>query len=259
MVASRKNGKNGSYGNGNNSDFGNLIRTGGLDSERIPEGVIIGPSTLYVPLDLIDDAPYNPKNPAKPHLERDNPAGKHVQELARDMGENGQRVPARVHKQKNGRYLMSNGHCRKSAAKLLGWKHLWVIASDDDPTEAYRTENNICKPHSSHEKLYAFLKNPNAVPVYSRNAYRAMVLRLGKKLVEEMVFNNYTWLTYKQALKVVEYCGVEDKDDRFLKKVVQWMMRHKMTKELRQAMDIKMNPVKVYQAIDDNKKLCVCD
>jgi hypothetical protein len=215
-----------------------------------------GPCSVWVPVDLIDRADYNPTNPARPWLQRDHPTSKHVQNIARTLDELGQLVPVSLTRLPNGRFRMNDGHCRLAAVVLKGWTEILALVTDKDPVAVFRVGNTAVKQHSANNKLTEFLADPMTVEDYCRTAYQNMVSHIGRPLAKRMAKEGYTLATYKQALKVTAYCGRGDK--AFVQQVVTWLMHHKGTFNTRKAMEAGIRPQQLIWTILNDREVCVC-
>jgi len=219
----------------------------------LSDGLIDGPKTVFVPIQLIDRAKYNPQNIDRPHLQRDSEMGTHVQRLAASMKTVGQLIPVSLYPMPNGRYHLNDGHCRLSAAKLNNFSHLLALLSGVEPTTAYRIINGYTKPHSSNEKLCSFMVDESTSDGYCRVAYQNMVNHVGKKLIKKMAMSGYSKKTYEQAVKLAAYCNRTD--DAYIAKVLNWIMEFRQTRKVRHAIEQKVSVVVIIWAIEEGQKL----
>ena len=86
------------------------------------------PQMIEVPLDLLDDSPYQPR---VDYVEEE------MQELAQNIGANGVLAPLTV-RPVNERYELIGGHRRSRAARLAGLKSVPCVVHDVDDLQAQR-------------------------------------------------------------------------------------------------------------------------
>ena len=86
------------------------------------------PQMIEVPLDLLDDSPYQPR---VDYVEEE------LQELAQNIGANGVLAPLTV-RPVNERYELIGGHRRSRAARLAGLKSVPCVVHDVDDLQAQR-------------------------------------------------------------------------------------------------------------------------
>jgi len=72
---------------------------------------------------------------------------------------------------------------------------------------------------------------------------------IGKKQLKEMFENGYSVPTYHQSRKAIKYIGLEENADN-IKRTLNWIMKFKQTKSLREFMDKKLKPHVLFLHID---------
>ncbi len=110
------------------------------------------PVVLRVPLDQLDDNPYNARRIYDPAV---------VKELAAELATQGQRVPANaVTGREPGRWIVIDGHYRKLGAKMAGIGHLDIIVgppiSDAEMYQLSFSLNEHRRPNSALDNALAW-------------------------------------------------------------------------------------------------------
>lgn len=189
----------------------------------------------------IKTAPYNPAGRT---------AERRVDDLVDSMSIDGLYYPILV----TAKYVVIDGHRRLAAAKRLGWKTIGAVITDLEPHGTYASVNSTSRKMGGNEALSVWMQEPAAVTPLLATRFKGMVGVLGFNRVKKMCKEGYSNQLYHQAVHVAKYCDRGD-DHALVSDVVDWMMEHRVTSAVRQAMAAGQPSSMILSAVRRNKPL----
>ena len=150
--------------------------------------------------------------------------------------------------------VVIDGHRRLSAAKELGWETIACVVTTAEPDETYATVNATSRKMGGNDALSVWLKRPNAVTAILRSRFDSMMTILGAKRVDKLCRAGYSNKLYQQAVQVARYCDRGD-DQELVCQMTDWMMEHRVTAAVKQAMSTNQSSEIILRAMRRNKPL----
>lgn len=146
-----------------------------------------------IPLVRLKDAAHNP--PART-LE------KNLRELADSMDRIGLLHPVTVSRD----WEIIDGHRRRAAARLLGWRDIECNVVEEDPAEVYASVNPTARRLSGNDALSVWLVNKNAVPRASAARFEQMAAEVGLPLAKKIAKAGMSVRVWQTARRIARYC-----------------------------------------------------
>lgn len=169
---------------------------------KLPQSI----TRKFVPLDRLKDAPHNP--PARV-LE------KNLRELADSMDRIGLLHPVTVSKD----WEIIDGHRRRAAARLLGWRDVECNVVDEDPAEVYASVNPTARKLSGNDALSVWLVNKDAVPRASAARFEQMSAEVGRDVVRKVARAGMSVRVWQTARRIARYC-----DSTEVASILNWLV-----------------------------------
>lgn len=189
----------------------------------------------------IKPAKYNPKGRAE-----------HVNQLTKSIKEFGIIMPLVVDADNN----LIDGHRRLASAKFLKLAKVPVIQLDSKMSKdkAYEVINSTSKKISNHDFIFIYI-NGGSIPKRAIVKIEQLKEIVGEEGLKKLGDHGATYTVLNYAWMVRKYCG--ETSDAFLKKVVFWLVYHKMIYATRRAMEGKVKKEVIQRAISSNRPLKV--
>jgi len=192
------------------------------------------------PFDLIG-ASYNPINRTD---------ATNIVDLVKSISENGQFMPILC----DPNLTIIDGHRRHAALVRLDEPMCFIRVVDCDSAKAYAEVNSASKKLSGNDHLNVYLKNPDAMPATARRGMEKMESILGKDGARHIAEKGGSIATFKQAMQVCKYCGVEAQG-AWVQSVCKWLMETKQTYSIRKALEEGVAPSVILQCVEQMRPL----
>lgn len=194
-----------------------------------------------VPVKRLKDAKHNPKGRIEP---------KFLRGLMDSMDLIGQLHPITI----SPNWVIIDGHRRRAAARLLGWKDVEVNIVEEDPLEVYRSVNNgSSKRINGNDALNIWLISAGAVPETTGTKIGEMAKFLGREYVIKVADAGYSVKFYHFARQLARYCEMDDPGN--VKTIIDWLINTAVIGQVQKAIETQ-SPSKVFlDAIRKNKPI----
>lgn len=147
-----------------------------------------------------------------------------------------------------------DGHRRAAVAKALGWSDIPAIVVAGERDAIYADVNATARKMSGNESLQVYLVNPAAVSMVVRRHLTAAEESLGRALLAKIAKAGSSISLYRRARDVAGYLEKAE-DDQFLRRVVQWMLKHRLQRVIYSAVLAHVAPQVIERAIMRDRPL----
>ncbi len=175
---------------------------------------------------------------------------KNLATLKSSVKDHGILVPVLI----DAKFNIIDGHRRVQCAKELRQAvPVIVLSSKLSTEEQFNNINTTSKKISTRDMIFIYL-NGGIVSKKTKESIQHIETLIGKTNLTKLADKSTSPQILNQSKKVAQYC--KDKtNQQFLGKIIMWLFTHKLSYQVRQAMENEIQPATLKQAIVSNKSI----
>lgn len=175
-----------------------------------------------------------------------------MRSLIADIRRNGIRVPLIVTESN----VVADGNRRLVAAREIGIAQLPCVITHALLPNAFRECNYERKALTGADQLYLYITEPDALieRLYKWHKYYDDLL--GRESLVNLCAAGLSLKTMNQAVTACKYCARPESREN-VQLVIDWIITHKQTRELRQYIDAGKPPLALWNRIESDRPLRV--
>lgn len=147
-----------------------------------------------------------------------------------------------------------DGHRRVTCAKQLKMSiPCIIIDSKINTKEQFNNVNSTSRKITSRDMIYIYL-NGGVVSKKTQQDIIELQSIIGNDNLKKLANSQTSTLILGYSKRIASYCDIRDNGD-FLKKTILWMFKHKMSNQVRRAIESNLSPSILKKAINLNLPL----
>lgn len=163
----------------------------------------------------------------------------------------GLKYPPLVIRRKEGDgYTICDGHRRVACCNALGWQKVPVLVTDGNPSEVFSAVCGTTKPLSATQWVEVYLLDGEVPSGPTKVSIKKLDETVGREFLKRLVEKGLSPQIWSLANRMMRYTGL---DDSRKKDVLEWILRHKITRQVAAYMGGENPPTKLLHAFESDK------